>query len=319
MTMVSKKNPDKLPPCAAVVVAGGAGTRMGRPKQYLNILGRPMVEWSVEAFRAVGKCVEIVLVLSPEDIALHGKEWEKRGVRIAQAGATRLESVRNGLSALSGSPEVVAVHDGARPLVSGDIILACLREAARHGAAVPAVAVKDTLKIVSKQNKVEKTADRSAFWAAQTPQCYRRKLLEKALKKFRAEKDATDESQLVERAGTEVRVVPSSYDNIKVTTPEDLLMAEVLMKRKIGKRVCSEMIRVGFGYDIHRMVEGRPLILGGVRVPHNKGLLGHSDGDAVLHAVSDAALGSIGAGEIGVFFPPIDLTIRGIPSTAIAD
>lgn len=281
-----------------------------------------MVRWSTEAFLALENFREIVLVLSGGDISRHGDWWRGKGVKVTESGPTRLDSVRNGVKAVSKDVSVIAVHDGARPLVSSDIITACVTAAQEHGASVPSVAVKDTLKIASVDGKtVDRTVDRARYLAAQTPQCYRRRILEEALEKFKGEKDATDESQLVERLGRRVFVVPSSYDNIKVTTPEDLVIAEALMKqrKKAGPGGPAGNVRVGFGYDIHRMVEGRPLILGGMRIPHNKGLLGHSDGDVLLHAVCDAALGAVAAGEIGMMFPPTDLTIRGISSTAIVD
>ncbi|MEK7656228.1 MAG: 2-C-methyl-D-erythritol 2,4-cyclodiphosphate synthase, partial [Elusimicrobiota bacterium] len=253
-------------------------------------------------------------------------------VRVLEGGATRMGSVRNGLAALPRSTEVVAVHDGARPLVSPKVILSTLREAARSGAALAAVPVKDTLKEAdSRTLLVENTPERSRFWQAQTPQTYRRKVLEAALERFAGEAEATDESQLVERAGFQVKVVPSGYENIKITTPEDLTMAEALLSARgaqgravLAGRQCSAPggdamceTRVGLGYDIHRLVPGRPLWLAGVRIPHSKGLLGHSDGDAVLHAAADAVLGALGAGEIGLLFPPEEKRFKGIASRRI--
>jgi len=158
---------------------------------------------------------------------------------------------------------------------------------------------------------VTKTLDRSSLWAAQTPQCYRSNLLREALAKFGQEKDATDESQLVEHLGVPVELVLSDYRNFKITTPEDLLFAEALVNEK-------SFLRTGFGFDLHRMESGRKFIVGGVNIPHDKGFLGHSDGDLVLHALCDAVLGALCAGEIGILFPPTDPTIKGIDSKKIA-
>ncbi|MBI4424784.1 MAG: 2-C-methyl-D-erythritol 4-phosphate cytidylyltransferase [Elusimicrobia bacterium] len=301
----------------AIIVAGGAGTRMGRPKQFLPLRGRPVVEWTLDTFLSIPDIEEIVLVLTPENVEAHGKRLRSDRVRVVAGGDTRMRSLRNGFAALSPEVEVIAVHDGARPLVPAEVIRACLEEAEESGAAVPAVPVKDTLKkVTSKQLWVSGTPVRSSFWLAQTPQTYRREFLEEALAKFPDEKDATDESQLVERAGHKVKIVPSTYENVKITTPEDLAIASALLDRRLGFYPGES--RAGFGFDIHRLVAGRPLWLAGVRLEHPKGLLGHSDGDAVLHAACDAALGACGLGEIGQMFPPEDASIQGIASREIA-
>ena len=304
---------------AAIILAGGAGARMGREKQYLLLAGRPMIERTVEAFRASGKFSEIILALGPENMAKYGKAWAAAGVKVAPAGATRTGSLLNAFKLVGAGVELVAVHDGARPLVTAELISACLAAAAVSGAAVPAVPLKDTVKKVAPGGAVfESTLDRAELMAVQTPQCYRREILERLLAAVSG-KDYSDESQILEQLGVKVAVVPSDYRNIKVTTPEDILIAEAFMMTvakpvKTGVKLC----RAGFGYDIHRLVEGRPLILGGIKIDHTKGLLGHSDGDVVLHAVCDALLGSISAGEIGVYFPPTDLTLMGISSVEIA-
>jgi 2-C-methyl-D-erythritol 4-phosphate cytidylyltransferase / 2-C-methyl-D-erythritol 2,4-cyclodiphosphate synthase len=300
-----------------IIVAAGSGKRMGRPKQFLPLRGRPVVEWTLETFLSVPDIDELVLVLTPDNVEAHGKRLASDKVRIIPGGETRMESLRNGLEALSQEIDIVAIHDGARPLVTPEVIRACLEEAEESGAAVPAVPVKDTLKkVTSKQLWVSATPARSSFWLAQTPQTYRRELLEEALVKFAKEKDATDESQLVERAGHKVKIVPSTYENIKITTPEDLAIAGALMDRRLGGGPGES--RAGFGFDIHRLVEGRELWLAGVKLEHKKGLLGHSDGDAVLHAACDALLGACGLGEIGQMFPPEDKSIKGIASREIA-
>jgi 2-C-methyl-D-erythritol 4-phosphate cytidylyltransferase/2-C-methyl-D-erythritol 2,4-cyclodiphosphate synthase len=305
----------------AIILAGGSGSRMGGEKQYLPLAGRPMLEWTVEAFASSGLFSKIILALGPENLERHGPAWEKAGIKTVPAGHTRTESLRNAFKLVSHSAGLVAVHDGARPFADAALIKACLKAAAASGAAVPAVPLKDTIKTVSPGGGVfEKTPARSSMMSVQTPQCYRREVLA-ALLAAAGKQDYSDESQVLEGLGIKAAVVPSSYRNIKITTPEDILIAEAFMKdeKTVSTRVKIPVSRAGFGYDIHRMVEGRPLILGGVKIESAKGLLGHSDGDVVLHSVCDALLGSVSAGEIGVYFPPTDLTIMGISSTAIAE
>ncbi len=293
---------------SVVIVAGGSGTRMGRPKQMLPLGGKPVLVRTVEAFKNAPSVRQIVVVTPAENRAVLNAYFSD--LIYADAGSTRLESVKNGFALTDPSAQTVAVHDGARPLVNPQHIEACLVEAAAYGAAVLAVPVKDTIKIC-KDGAVEKTLDRSVLRAAQTPQCYRREVLAEALAKFGAEKDATDESQLVEKTGVKVRVVMSDYKNNKITTPEDLTFAEALVSENV-------QYRTGFGFDLHRLEAGRKLYLGGTEIPHTKGFLGHSDGDLVLHALCDAVLGALCAGEIGILFPPTDESIKGISSVTIA-
>lgn len=200
-------------------------------------------------------------------------------------------------------------------MITPDVVRATLAEALKSGAAVAAVPVKDTLKRVAKGGAaVAETPDRAQFWAAQTPQAYRYSVLKEALEKFKDDADATDESQLVERCGRSVAVVSSSYENFKITTPEDMIMAEAILDARAGG---PRLTKVGFGFDIHRLVAGRDLWLAGIKIPHAKGLLGHSDGDAVLHAACDAVLGALGLGEIGIAFPPSDPKFKDLASAQI--
>lgn len=293
---------------SVVIVAGGSGKRMGRPKQMLPLGGKPVLAHTVQAFKNTAGVQEIVVVTPPENRPALDHYFQ--GLIYADPGSTRLESVKNGFSKVSPQAQTVAVHDGARPLVNPAAIAVCLQTAAQEGAAVLAVPVKDTVK-VCQNGVVQKTLDRSALWAAQTPQCYQREILAEALEKFGTEKDATDESQLVEKLGVKVRVVPSDYKNNKITTPEDLVFAEALLDEKV-------IYRTGFGFDLHRLEAGRKLFIGGAEIPHTKGFLGHSDGDLVLHALCDAVLGALCAGEIGILFPPTDESIKGISSVTIA-
>lgn len=292
---------------SAVIVAGGSGSRMGRPKQMLPLGAKPVLVRTVEAFLQTPEIKEIVVVTPPENRA----ELQKRfpGIVFADPGKTRLLSVKNGFLKTSAASQLVAVHDGARPLVEPAHISACLQAARQYGAAVLAVPVKDTVK-VCEGGFVQNTLDRAVLWAAQTPQCYRRPVLAEALEKFGQEEGATDESQLVEKLGIKVRVVPSSYKNNKITTSEDLIFAEALLENSV-------IYRTGFGFDLHRLEPGRKLFIGGAEIPHTKGFLGHSDGDLVLHALCDAVLGALCAGEIGILFPPTDESIKGISSVKI--
>lgn len=305
---------------SAVIVAGGKGVRMGRKKQLVPLCGAPMLARTVAAFKAVPGLEEVVVVTDPEyfDVCRAAMADAAEKLKTVEGGATRMDSVRRGVAAVSEKAAVIAVHDGARPLVSVKTIKECVAAAALEKAAVPAVPVKDTIKTASEDAAyVAGTPDRGLLWAAQTPQCYSAPVLKDALARFAADSAATDESQLVERAGVKVRLVRGEYSNIKVTTPEDIMIAEALMKTD-SKAAAVKKIRTGIGFDIHRLVEGRPLVISGITLAHDKGLLGHSDGDVVLHSVCDAALGAVAAGEIGVYFPPTNMLIMGISSRDIA-
>ena len=300
---------------AAIIVAGGSGSRMGRPKQFLPLAGATVVERSLACFVAMPEIETVVLVLGEESFAEHGPRLAGGKVKVVAAGATRMGSVRSGFSAVPPGVDAVAVHDGARSLITPAIVRATLAEAVKSGAAVAAVPVKDTLKRVPDGGSaVVETPPRSEYWAAQTPQTYRYSVLKEALERFADDTNATDESQLVERCGRAVAVVPSSYENFKITTPEDLIMAEAILDARAGG---PRTTKVGFGFDIHRLVAGRELWLGGVKLAHDKGLLGHSDGDAALHAACDAVLGALGLGEIGIAFPPSDPKFKGLASREI--
>ena len=293
---------------SAVIVAGGTGRRMGRPKQLLPIGGKPVVVRSIEALQKCPSIQEIIVVTPIENRALIEKFVS--GLHFVDPGQTRLLSVQNGVAQVSSQAEVIAVHDGARPFVNPVQVEQAIEVAYKKGAAVLAVSVKDTIK-QGQNGAVLKTLDRACLWAAQTPQCYRKEILLQALEKFGHEATATDESQLVEKLGISVQLIPSDYTNFKITTPEDLIFAEALVKQ-------SYYFRTGFGFDLHRLEPGCKFIIGGVEIEHSKGFLGHSDGDLVLHALCDALLGALCAGEIGILFPPTDPTIKGISSVKIA-
>lgn len=298
---------------AAIVVSGGSGSRMGRPKQFLPLAGSTVVETTLLCFVEMPEVESVVLVLSEGAYKEHAARLSAGKVKVVAAGPTRMGSVRNGFAALPAGVEIVAVHDGARSMITSEIVRATIAEAAKSGAAVAAVPVADTLKVVAK-GVVSETPDRARYWAAQTPQTYRYEVLKEALERFQNEDGATDESQLVERCGHKVSVVESSAENFKITTPEDLTMAAAIIAYRQGG---CRRTRTGFGFDIHRLVAGRELWLAGVKIPHSKGLLGHSDGDVILHAACDAVLGALGLGEIGLAFPPEDPKYKGIASKDI--
>jgi 2-C-methyl-D-erythritol 4-phosphate cytidylyltransferase/2-C-methyl-D-erythritol 2,4-cyclodiphosphate synthase len=195
--------------------------------------------------------------------------------------------------------DVVVVHDAARPLVSADLITRTIEAASAHGGAIAAVPATDTVKRACNGRVIDATIARDEVFLAQTPQAFLRSVLQDALARG-GDDNATDESALVERAGHQVVLVSGDARNVKITTPDDLKTAE----RMVGN--FPSALRIGNGYDLHRLVEGRPLILGGVRIPFEKGLAGHSDADAVCHAVTDAILGAVGAGDIGRHFPDTD-------------
>ncbi|HUT85417.1 MAG TPA: 2-C-methyl-D-erythritol 4-phosphate cytidylyltransferase [Elusimicrobiales bacterium] len=308
-----------LPKVSAIILAGGKGKRMGRPKQMISIAGKPMLFRAVETFANMPQISEVIIVAGNEDCSKCKSNFISKKIKYALPGSTRLRSVISGMNKISKNSKLISVHDGARPLVTKKIISDCLRKANTNGASVAAVSSKDTVKVSRDGKTVEKTLNRTHLWQAQTPQCYKTHLLKKAIGKFSKYKNVTDESQLLEKMGVKISLVKSDYQNIKVTTPDDLAAAESFAKLKESKNSQNTDIRIGFGYDVHRMVEGRPFIIGGVSIAHNKGLLGHSDGDLILHAVCDAILGSVSAGEIGMFFPPTDLTLMGISSTVIAE
>ena len=212
-----------------IIVAGGTGSRMGRPKQMLPLNGKAVLARSIEALKKLPQTGEIIVVTSPEIFGKLSKKF--KGLIHAMPGDTRLQSVQNGLAAANAKYSLIAVHDGARPLISAKDAQTCLAAAAKYKAAVLAVPVKDTIKEV-KNNFVVKTLERSLLWAAQTPQCYDGAALRLALKKYGRLKNATDESQLVEKLGIKVAIVQGSYQNIKITTPEDLIIAKSLCKKK---------------------------------------------------------------------------------------
>ena len=290
---------------SAIIAAGGHGVRFGgdRPKQFLTLGGRPILQRSVEALARSPLVTEVVVAL-PGGLAGDPPAYllGDARIRVVEGGARRQDSVANAFALVSGRADIVIIHDAARPLVSDDVIRRTIEAAAESGAAIAAVRAQDTVKRGDAAGVITATLPRDEIFLAQTPQAFRVSVLRDALAVAVRGVSATDESMLAEQAGHAVVLVDSDRRNLKITSPEDLAMAEQLL----GETVRMPSLRVGNGYDLHRLVPGRPLILGGITIPFDKGLQGHSDADAVCHAVTDAILGAAGAGDIGRHFPDTD-------------
>lgn len=285
----------------AIIAAAGEGRRLGAavPKQLLDIGGRSILERSVTAFTSHDRVDDVIVVLPA------GLTWTEPSVspavQVVAGGQRRQDSVANAFDRVSVSSDVVLVHDAARPFVSTDLISRAIDAAFTYGAAIAAVPARDTIKRVEERGDelvILETIPRDVIYLAQTPQAFRRDVLSAAVALGRAGVDATDEAMLAERAGHRVHVVAGDPSNVKITTASDLDAA-----RRMSAPALS---RIGTGYDLHRLVEGRPLILGGVRVPSDKGAVGHSDADVVCHAVIDAVLGAACEGNVGQHYPDSD-------------
>jgi len=305
---------------AAVIVAAGQSTRFGAPKILTPVAGMPAILRSVRAFRAVPECAAIVLVINQSlqtDIAsLLADDEPSAGVKLVPGGERRQDSVLAGLEAI-GDADIVVIHDGARPLVTPQLIEATIA-AVRAGseAAVAAVPVTDTLKRDSRSG-VE-TVDRANLWRAQTPQAFRVDRLRKALASaMERGLTVTDEAMAIEMTGGSVTLVQGDEQNIKLTTPEDARVIEALASARPERG--QAIVRTGIGYDVHRLVPGRPLVLGGIEIPFELGLEGHSDADVLLHAIADAMLGAAAMGDIGYHFPPSDESYRSISSITLLE
>jgi 2-C-methyl-D-erythritol 4-phosphate cytidylyltransferase/2-C-methyl-D-erythritol 2,4-cyclodiphosphate synthase len=301
----------------AIVVAGGAGKRMGEkvPKQFLPLGGRPIVDRTISALAASPQIDGILLALPSQ---LNGDvkasyRLRPKVLQVVDGGAERQDSVRNALAAVPEEAEVILVHDAVRPFVSPGLLARCVSMAREHGAVVPVVPVRETVKEWDRKGKTLATVDRALLVRAQTPQAFRAGILRAAYEKADAAgRRGTDDASLVEAAGVPVTPIPGEEANIKITIPEELRMAEGLLREEAD-------FRIGLGGDAHRLVEGRELWLGGIKVEHEKGLLGHSDGDVLLHAVADALYGALGDRDIGHHFPPGREETRGIPGRKILE
>lgn len=282
----------------AIVVAAGRGERAGGsgPKQFALLGGRPMLAWSVAAL-AAHPAIQAIVVVLPEGVTIPLPE----GVIAATGGPTRRDSVANGLAAAPAAARVL-VHDAARPFVAPAVIDRLLAALDGHDGAVPVLPVADTL-VSDADGRLGAVAPREALRRVQTPQAFRRAALADAHARWSGE--ASDDSQMVRAAGGSVALVEGDAMLEKITWPADFALAEA--------RLAGET-RVASGYDVHRLEDGEALWLGGVRIPHHQGLSGHSDADVALHAITDAVLGTIAAGDIGQHFPPSDPQWRGAES-----
>lgn len=301
----------------AIIAGGGHGSRLRSrtPKQFLEVGGTSMLRRSLQAFESHQRINEVIAVLPAEFVQDYQRilPSNAKPVRVVPGGPRRQDSVANGFARVPAHSDLVVVHDAARPFVSGAVIDRTLDAAWETGAAIAALPARDTVKLADASGThvvVDATLPRETIYLAQTPQAFRREVLRDAIALGRQRDDATDEAMLAERAGHPVRLVDGDAANIKITTEADLTLARGL-SADAGRGVVT---RVGIGYDLHQLVEGRPLILGGVRIPHERGLLGHSDADAVCHAVVDAVLGAAAAGDIGRHFPDTDDRWKGVSS-----
>jgi 2-C-methyl-D-erythritol 4-phosphate cytidylyltransferase/2-C-methyl-D-erythritol 2,4-cyclodiphosphate synthase len=298
---------------SAIIAAGGRGRRFGGsiPKQLLTVQGRPVLERSVAAFLAHPDVNEIVVALPP-DMASEPPPYligTAKHVRVVAGGERRQDSVLNAFRAVSDRSDVVVIHDAARPFASADLISRTILAAAESGAALAALPASDTVKRgervdAAEADVVRETIPRESIFLAQTPQAFQREILRAALAFSDTGADVTDEATLAERAGYPVRLVAGEVTNIKLTNPEDLSVAERIAQSH--RPAPARTGRAGTGYDLHRLVAGRPLVLGGVTIPSDRGALGHSDADVVCHSITDAVLGALGLGDIGRHFPDTD-------------
>jgi 2-C-methyl-D-erythritol 4-phosphate cytidylyltransferase/2-C-methyl-D-erythritol 2,4-cyclodiphosphate synthase len=307
---------------AAVIAAGGSGTRMSSsiPKQFLEISGRPVLFHTVETIASLEEVTQIVVALPPEHIpaaaSILSRLSEQKDIRCVPGGANRQESVRRGVAHVEPEPDVIMVHDAVRPVCDHDLMRRVLHAAWKKGAAIPGLPATETIQRVSGKGRVLVTPPREELYAIQTPQAFHAGILRSALDKAHDSGFVgTDESSVVRWAGHQVIMVAGSPDNIKITRPTDLKIAGLLLKKKHEDEDDTGMgkskLRSGQGIDYHRLVEGRKLILGGVEIPFEKGLEGHSDADVLSHAICDALLGAAALGDIGRHFPDTDPSNRG--------
>lgn len=309
------------PFAACVIVAAGRGERFGDTAKVLApVGGRPVLAWVLDAMEAAATVRDVVIVYgahteAPIRALVQGGAWTKV-TTFVPGGAQRQDSMANGVRAVAEDLDVVLVQDAARPLTTPEIVDLCADDARSTGAAIVAAPVSDTVKRVNNGTIVE-TIDRSTLWGAQTPQGMRRDLLlDLCDRALRDNTEFTDEASLAEAFDIPVRIVPGDRLNIKITHPEDIEMVDALLRKREGEPT-MQVPRVGIGYDVHRFATGRPMILGGVDIPFERGLDGHSDADVLLHAIADAMLGAAALGDIGVHFPPTDEKWRGMSSVDI--
>ena len=294
---------------SVIIVAAGHGKRAGIQKQWATIGSKPLVAYSLETFEKHPLVQAIYLGVDRDHLRM-GEEalarWAPgKGKKAYPGGERRQDTVWEGLKLLDEACTLVGIHDGARPFVSYDLIYRVIQKAQEKGAAIPVLPLRDTVKEVEK-NHVIRTLERERLRAAQTPQFFKREIIMGAYEKaLREGQEATDDAALVEAMGYPVWCVEGEENNFKVTYPQDLEKVRTMLEGSI---------KVGIGYDVHPLVKGRKLVLGGIEIPNEKGLQGHSDADVLCHAVVDALLGAAGLNDIGVHFPDSDPRYKGISS-----
>ncbi len=300
---------------AAVIVAAGRGERVGGtvPKQYRALAGTPAIRATLAAFCGHEEIDVLQPVIHPADAALFRAASAGLGKlrEPVSGGATRQISVRAGLQALqSQAPELVLIHDAARPFLTGGLIARAIGAARRYGAAIPGLAIADTVKAVDQNSAVTETLDRRRLRTVQTPQAFAFALIADAHCRAEAagRDDFTDDAALAEWAGHRVSVFEGEAGNVKLTTNDDFARAELVQAAALAD------VRTGNGFDVHAFADGDHVMLGGVRIPHRRGVTGHSDADVALHALVDAILGALAEGDIGQHFPPSDPQWRGASS-----
>ena len=290
---------------SAIIVAAGTGSRAGEAKQWRALGGKPVIRWSVEAMLRAGASDVVVVVAAGSEAAAATALTHLSGWRLATGGSSRAASVRNGLRTLGGPGDrPVLIHDAARPLLDSPVIHRLIAALDTADGALPALPVADSLRRAA-DGHVAGSVDRADLWRAQTPQAFRYQVIVDAFAAWPEDETATDEAAVVERAGGRVLIVPGETRLMKLTWPEDFAMAEALIPRQT---------RVGQGFDAHRWGPGFSVWLCGVEIPHDQTLIGHSDADAGLHALTDAILGAMGDGDIGDHFPPTDPQWKGASS-----
>lgn len=301
----------------AVLVAAGRGHRAGgeRPKQYRSVNGRPVIRMALEAFLQHPGVAKVQPVIHPEDTDLYAEATAGlKPLATVSGAATRQASVHAGLEAVTGlAPEIVLVHDAARPFASASLIDRAIDAARRCGAAVPGLAVVDAIKLIDGDMRINAdngTIERSRLRLAQTPQAFRFAALLEAHRQAAAQgrHDFADDAAVAAWAGMDVSVFEGEAGNVKLTTESDFLLAEKNTRERLTD------IRIGSGFDVHAFGPGDQVTLGGISIPHERGLSGHSDADVVLHALTDAVLGALADGDIGQHFPPSDAQWRGAAS-----
>jgi 2-C-methyl-D-erythritol 4-phosphate cytidylyltransferase/2-C-methyl-D-erythritol 2,4-cyclodiphosphate synthase len=300
---------------AAVIVAGGRGYRAGGevPKQYREIAGEPVIRPTLLAFLRHSQVDAVQPVIHPDDESAFAAATAglKNLLAPIPGGATRQASVRAGLEALQATaPDFVLIHDAARPFLSAELISRAIAAAEQYGAAVPAIAITDTVKKIDEQDMVSETLDRSRLRTVQTPQAFGFGLIVDLHRRAAAagREDFTDDAALAEWAGQRVSVFAGEATNVKLTTQDDFARAEALRMTALSD------VRTGNGFDVHAFGDGDHVMLAGVRIPNGRGVTGHSDADVALHALVDAILGALAEGDIGVHFPPSDPQWRGASS-----